>query len=287
MLDAVRQLQVPLLAVLLLGGCAAKAARVVRARSIAAGLGPTALFPLRFRRPVMVIVCVAELSVGAGLLVTAGRLGSGVPATVIRLLTAVFFAVGIGALNELRHRRPGAGCGCFGDLSDTPVGPRTITRTGLLSAAAAATIGLPPLHMPTSPAETELWLAAGVFELALIGFLSPELNEILVRLGYSEPCELSRLPVARTLATLHASSQWRKHASQVSSADPADVWREGCWRFMVYPGVACGRRVDIVFAVYLTPRRPVIRAAVLDADTGEPKGAPEGPPGSLPLYRRF
>jgi hypothetical protein len=31
--------------------------------------------------------------------------------------------------------------------------------------------------------------------------------------------------------------------------------------------MARGRRVDIVFAVYLTPRRPVIRAAVLDADT--------------------
>jgi hypothetical protein len=269
MLNTVRQLQVPLLAVLLLGGCAAKAARVVRARSVAAGLGPTALFPLRFRRPIMVMVCVTELSVGVGLLVTAGRLGAGAPATVVRLATAVFFGVGIGALNELRHRSPGAGCGCFGELSDTPVGPRTLTRTGLLSAAAAATIGLPPLHMPSSPVEAELWLAAGAFELALIGFLSPELGEILVRLGYSEPCELSRLPVARTLATLHASSQWRKHASQVSSAAPADVWREGCWRFVVYPGIARGRRADIVFAVYLAPRRPVIRAAVLDSDTGE------------------
>jgi hypothetical protein len=273
MLDTVRQLQVPLLAVLLLGGCAAKAARVVRARSVAAGLGPTTLFPLRLRRPIMVMVYVAELSVGAGLLITAGRLGAGVPATVVRLATTVFFGVGIGALNELRHRRPGAGCGCFGELSDTPVGPRTLSRTALLSAAAAATIGLPPLHMPASPVEAELWLAAGAFELALIGFLSPELGEILVRLGYSEPCELSRLPVARTLAALHASSQWRKHASQVSSAAPADVWREGCWRFVVYPGVARQRRVDIVFAVYLKARRPVIRAAVLDADTGEPQGA--------------
>jgi hypothetical protein len=278
MLTAVRQMQVPLLAVLLLGGCAAKAWRVVRARSVAAGLGPTALFPLRFRRPVMVLVWLAELGAGVGLLVTAGRLGAGVPATVIRTATAVFFGVGIGALNELRHRRPAAGCGCFGELSDTPVGLRAIARTGLLSAAAAVTIGLPPLHVPSSSADAELWLAAGTFELALIGSLSPELGEILVRLGYSEPCELARIPVARTLAALHASPQWRRLASQLSSATPADVWREGCWRFLVYPGAdprTPGRRTDIVFAVYLSPRRPVIRAAVLDADTGERAGGGE------------
>ena len=38
---------------------------------------------------------------------------------------------------------------------------------------------------------------------------------------------------------------------------------------VVYPGYARGRRVDIVFAVYLQNRRPAIRAAVLDADTDE------------------
>ena len=41
---------------------------------------------------------------------------------------------------------------------------------------------------------------------------------------------------------------------------------------MVYAGVARGRRVDIVFAVYLQSRRPVIRAAVLDAATDEVLG---------------
>jgi hypothetical protein len=38
---------------------------------------------------------------------------------------------------------------------------------------------------------------------------------------------------------------------------------------VVYPGYARGRRVDIVFAVYLQNRRPAIRVAVLDADTDE------------------
>ena len=84
----------------------------------------------------------------------------------------------------------------------------------------------------------ELWLAVLAFELSLLAFLSPELGEILVRLGYSEPCELRRLPVGRTLTALHASSQWRRYANQVTAAAPADVWREGCWRFVVYQGLA-------------------------------------------------
>jgi hypothetical protein len=74
------------------------------------------------------------------------------------------------------------------------------------------------------------------------------------------------------MAALHASSPWRRYARQISGAAPIDVWREGCWRFVVYAGVARGRRVDIVFAVYLQSRRPVIRAAVLDAATDEVLG---------------
>jgi hypothetical protein len=141
-----------------------------------------------------------------------------------------------------------------------------------LCVAAAVTIGLPPLRMPSSAATAEMWLAVLAFELSLIAFLSPELGEILVRLGYSEPCELRRLPVERTMTALHASSPWRRYARQISSAAPIDVWREGCWRFVVYAGVARDRRVDIVFAVYLQSRRPVIRAAVLDAHTDEVLG---------------
>jgi hypothetical protein len=184
----------------------------------------------------------------------------------------LFFLIAVGALNEMRQRRPDSGCGCFGELSRTPIGLRTIARPGLLCASAVATLGLPPLRMPSSSAEAELRLAVLAFELALIAFLSPELGEIMVRLGYSEPCELRRLPVERTIAALHTSSVWRKYAAQIAAAAPSDVWREGCWRFVVSPGAARGRRVDIVFAVYLQSRRPVIRAAVLGADTDEVLG---------------
>ncbi len=278
MLTAVRELQVPLLAVLLLGGCAVKAWRVLRSRSMKAVMDPAGLFPLRLRRPIVIAMCVTEFGLGLGLIATAGKIGTivpSLPAAIVRAATALFFLIAMGALNETRQRRPAAGCGCFGDFSDTPVGWRTIARAGVLCAAATATIGIPPLRMPSSSTAAELWLAVLAFELSLMAFLSPELGEILVRLGYSEPCELRRLPVERTMAALHASSQWRRYARQVSSAAPFDVWREGCWRFVAYPGFARGRRVDIVFAVYLQARRPVIRAAVLDAYTDEVLGLAE------------
>ncbi len=278
MLTALREVQIPLLAIMLLGGCAAKAWRALSSRSVTAGMGPTGLFPVHLRRPITIMMFLAELSLGLGLIGTAGRIpdaASRPPATIVRTATALFFLIAVGALNELRQRRPDSGCGCFGELSDTPIGLRTIARSGLLCASAVATIGLPALRMPSSPRQAELWLAGLAFELALIAFLSPELGEVLVRLGYSEPCELRRLPVGRTMSALHASSQWRKYARQVSTAEPADVWREGCWRFAVYPGIVRGRRVDIVFAVYLQARRPAIRVAVLDADTDEVLGMAE------------
>jgi hypothetical protein len=275
MLTAIREVQIPLLTLMLLGGGAAKAWRELRDHLGTAALGATGLFPARLQGPVTIGLVVLETGLGLGLIGTAGRLGDGpdrLPATVARAGTALFFLIAVGALNELRQRRPGSGCGCFGELSETPVGLRSMARSAVLCGAAAATLGLPPLHMPASAAEAELWLAVAAFELALLAFLSPELGEIMVRLGYSEPCELRRLPVGRTLAALHGSSQWRKYASHVSAAAPSDVWREGCWRFVVYPGMAGNRPADIVFAVYLQARRPVVRAAVLDADTGEVLG---------------
>src|ERR1700734_3944141 len=268
MFTALREVQLPVLAVMLLGGCAAKAGRALQSRSAAAGMDATGLVPLPLRRPAVVTLFTAEALLGLGLIGTVGRLGDTtprLPATIVRTATALFFLVAVGALNELRQRRPDAGCGCFGEFSDTPIGLRTITRSGVLCAAAVATIGLPPLRMPSSSAEAELCLAVLAVELVLIAFLSPELGNILVRLGYTEPCELQRIPVGRTMSVLRASSPWHRYASQVCSAEPVDVWREGCWRFVVYPGIVSGRRVDIVFAVYLQARRPAIRVAGLDA----------------------
>jgi hypothetical protein len=237
---------------------------------MASGLGPTILFPWRLRRPIMIAMCATELALGIALLATAGRAGAGLPANLARACTALFFLVATGTLYEVRLRRPDVGCGCFGELSDTPIGLRTIGRAAVLGAAAAFAVGAPPLHMPSTPGEAGFWLCVLGLELALLAALSPEVGQLLIRLGYSEPCELRRLPVARTLSALRASSQWRRYAGQVSAEAPADVWREGCWRFVVFPALAKGRRADVVFAVYLQSRRPPIRVAVLDEKTLTP-----------------
>jgi hypothetical protein len=279
MLSAIREVQIPLLAAMLLGGCGAKALRVLRARAVEVGLGPTALFPLRLRRPVAMFMCAAEMVLGIGLILTAARFGAGLPATAVRVGAAVLFLTAVGALVELRERRPDAGCGCFGDLSVTPVGLRTITRSALLAAAALATVGQPALHMPTSSGAAGLRIAIFAGEVLVIAALSPEVSEALVRLGYSEPCEVRRVSVNRTLASLGGSAVWRRYGRLVTSDAPADIWREGCWRYVVYPGQAGGRGVELIFAVYLRSRRPQIRTAMLDALTNEVLTGPQAAPG--------
>jgi hypothetical protein len=47
------------------------------------------------------------------------------------------------------------------------------------------------------------------------------------------------------------------------------MWRELCWRYVVFPAQAGNRPSEIVFAVYLRPHRPVIHAALVDSASGE------------------
>ncbi len=265
----VQEVQIPLLSAMLLGGCATKFARMLRAGSVDAVLGPTALFPMYMRRPVAMAMCVAEFGCGTALLVTAGRLGRGEPANAVRLTTAVLFLVATCALIELRASYPEAGCGCFGDFSTSPVSGRTLARSTLLSAAALATIGLPPLRPPHPGAQAGRPLGILAVELVVIAALSPELGEALVRAGYSEPCELRRLPAVRTLTALRRSPQWRRRAGVITADVPVDMWREVCWRYVVFPAWAGDREAEVVFAVYLRPHRPAIHAALVDAATGE------------------
>ena len=263
-LGTAREVQVPLLAALLLGGCLAKVRRAIYARSIAQEMGPTALFPVRLRRPVAIAVCTTELALGVGLLVTAGRFGAGSPALVVRWLTVILFATAVGTLHVLRTRRPAAGCGCFGDLSDTPVNWRTMARTALLWGAAVAGLGAPALRKPASAPEAIAVLAILAVEVCVLAALSPEFAAIMARLGYNEPCEVRRLPVTRSLNALRVSAQWRQYHRYLITKEPTDVWREGCWRFAVFPGMLTGRRVEVVFAVHLKSRHPAVRVGVFD-----------------------
>jgi len=130
-------------------------------------------------------------------------------------------------------------------------------------------MGLPPLHPLHRGAEAGRLLGILVAELVVVAALSPELGEGLVRLGYSEPCELRRLPAVRTLTALRRSSQWRRRAGLITEDVPVDMWRELCWRYVVFPARAADRKAEVVFAVHLRPRRPAIHAALVDAVTGE------------------
>jgi hypothetical protein len=121
-----------------------------------------------------------------------------------------------------------------------------------------------PLRMPESAGQAGLLLAAGAAELAALAVVSPEIGEILVRLGHPEPCEVRRIPVARTMAALRASDSWRRWRSNVLTMEPTDIWREGCWRLAVFPGIISGRNCDLVFAVHLASRRAEVRVGVLE-----------------------
>lgn len=267
-LDVVREVQIPILAVLLVCGGAAKAALAMGTRSIEAETGPTVIFPLRLRRPAAVGLCAAELVLGFGLLLTAGRVGAGVPAVAVRAATVLLFTTAVGALHELRERRPESGCGCFGELSRTPVSLRTIARTAVLCLAALSSIGVPPLRMPGSAGQAGLTLGVIAAELTVLALLSPEVGEVLTRMSHADPCELREVPLARTFSALEASAPWRRYQRFVVTEGPVDVWREGCWRFMVFPAELGSRRVEMVFAVYLAGRRAPVRVGMLDVAAG-------------------
>jgi hypothetical protein len=276
-LTAILEVQLFLVAALLLGGCLTKLARTLRTGAVDASLGPTALFPMSMRRPAALTMCLIEGGLGAGLIITAGGAGGMLTRTCVRLGAGLLFLVATSALIELRTVRPDVGCGCFGEFSTAPVSGRTIARAALLAVAALSTIDLHAIKRPPPRGALLELLTCLCIELLVIGALSPEVGEGLIRLGYSEPCELRAVSSARTLAALRHSKQWRRYASLIASDAPADVWRELCWRYVVYPSSYQERPADLVFAVFLQHRRPTIHAALVDAGTGLPLPWPAVP----------
>ncbi|WP_235030183.1 MauE/DoxX family redox-associated membrane protein [Nonomuraea solani] len=249
--------QLPNLIVLLLLGTAAKVTTVRSGgepRSLSR-LGPAVLVPKRVQAPALLVCAVCELMLAAGLLVSTHPF--------FRWGTVAFFALSTYVLLELRRRRPDAGCGCFGEVSSAPVGLRSVGRTVALTAMAGMSLWAPVpgwlavLH-PT-------WhTAAGVAVLAL---LSPEIEELIDRLRFRAPCEQRRGPAeSATLSRLRSSGTWRAHHGELASAEPYDTWRELCWRFFAFRNQSGD---DVVFAVYLTGRRPAVRMAVVSAEDSE------------------
>jgi hypothetical protein len=260
---------------MLLGASGAKLAQVLKAGGPSPAFGPAALFPVNFRRPVAIGVSAIEFSLGLGLILSAGAIGGKSPGMAFRAAACLFFIVATCALVELRVIRPDVGCGCFGDLSTAPASLRAIARSALLAIAALATIPLGSIKAPLKAADIAELLGILAAELLVMGALSPEIGEGLIRLGYSEPCELQIVPSGRTLAALHRSRQWHRHSGLITSAGPADMWRELCWRYVVYPASYDNRAANLVFAVFLKYHRPAIRAALVDATSGQPLPWPE------------
>jgi len=284
-LDALGDVQIPLLAAMLLGGCAAKAGRAVRVRSIDAALGPTALFPLSLRRWAAIALCAVEFGLGIGLIVTAGRFGAHRPAELIRLATFLLFVVATCTLIELRAARPDIGCGCFGEFSSAPITWRTLARAALLAVAALGSIKAPAMRLPKTAGGAAAFLLLLAAELVLVGTLSPEVREVLVRIGYTAPCELRLPSPEQTLAVLTRSAQWRRHSGLISDPEPVDMWRELCWRYVAFRSDYGGRDRDVVFAVYLQSYRPSVMAVMVDTATGAVQPWPAGPASGVPAWR--
>ena len=175
------------------------------------------------------------------------------------------------------------GCGCFGEVSATPVGLRALGRTVVLTAMAAGMLQTPEVSgwsMLTGITWTHAPAAIG--GLLVLLALSPEIEEAAARLRYRAPCEQRPLDTATALNRLRVSKAWQSHERLLSSTDPVDSWRELCWRFFVYPGLShSGEPVDVVFAIYLSGRHPAVRVALVGIDGQPIKAKPL--PDSLPV----
>jgi hypothetical protein len=250
--------QLPLLIAMLVLGTVAKVVTVGSGREPGAlsRLGPAVLVPERIQAPALLVCAAGELALAAGLLLTTHPL--------FRWGTVAFFALSTYVLLELRRRRPDAGCGCFGEVSSAPVGLRSIGRTVALTGMAAVSVWAPVPGWEAAVAPSWL-LVAGV---AVLAALSPEIEELIDRVRYRAPCEQRRGPAESVvLSRLRSSGTWRAHQGELASAEPHDSWRELCWRFFAFRNHDDD---DVVFAVYLTGRRPAVRMAVVSAEGSAP-----------------
>ncbi|GAA0960914.1 hypothetical protein [Actinocorallia libanotica] len=174
----------------------------------------------------------------------------------VRLATAMLLVSATWVLDEMRALRPGQGCGCFGVLSNVPVTRMTVLRTGLLGVAAAVAVPVQDTGLQVL-ADLPGWRSLlFVVEVGLIAALSPEISTVVRRRRV--PCERRAVPLRETFTALHASEPWRRYGLSRKAA-PAEVWREACWRFLVYP-LADGS--EVVFAVSLADGG--VRAATTD-----------------------
>ncbi|WP_199486313.1 hypothetical protein [Actinomadura logoneensis] len=305
MVTVVEDVQVLLLAGVLLAACLAKLAVREPVAAASHGHGGTRVHGVPIaHRPAHVLLLLRGRRGGIALGLAEGVLGLALLLSsqlLVRVVAAVGFAGATWAVLELRARRPEGGCGCFGGLSVKRVGRRSVLRAALFTTAAVVSLGASRSGVDVPRLDDVRVAGVLLLELALFASLSPELA-LLCRLVHRRartfgrrahrdvPCGRRPSPLAETLATLHASSAWLVFENALVSAVPLDVWREGCHRFLVYRARLHGTDMDIVFAVSTAARDREVRHALLPARAPAPAPVPDSvphPPAAIARAREF
>lgn len=248
MISALRDAQIPFLALILLAASGAK---------LAGRKGTVTL-----------TVAVSESVLAIALLTT--RFG------LVRLASVVFFATATSVVAERVQRGADEGCGCFGTLSAAPSGRRGVVRAAMMMVCSVVALAVPGSGLEVIWAATPQLVTVLAAEVALFLALSPELTVVVDRSFHQTPCELRDVPLAETYGTLRASRAWRANSDLLTGEEPSDVWREQCHRFVAYPAEIDGRPGDVVFAVPVGGRPRSVRVGIVVDQIGEPRQDPLG-----------
>jgi hypothetical protein len=244
MTELFREVQIPFLATLLLAGAATKA--------LPHGRTPVLV---RYRGDGFALTLAAVEAVLGLLLLTTSLF-------VVRLASVVFFATATSMVADLVRRGSEEACGCFGRLSTAPARRLGVVRAAVLTGSAVAAAGVPKTGVQILGSMGGRSVALLVVDCALFLVLSPEVVSAAQRRLHPIPCELRDVPLDATYATLRSSAAWQEHAASLTSAEPTDVWRELCHRYLAYPGEINGRPVEVVFAVPVDGGPAAVRAGV-------------------------
>lgn len=258
MVEVLREVQLPLLSLVLLLAAIGKAAS--RPENHA---GPMGGRVSASGRNAVYVQAGVEAALAGTLLLAGGWFGAAVTFGV-----GIYFCGAVLALLVRRARDPLGGCGCFGDLSSGPVGLRMIVRAALLAVAAIAATGVGVSGMDVMRDMTGQHWAVFAGAILVLLLLSPEAPEAVRRLARRDSCTVREVPLARTMARLRTSDVWRANAGFVGDRSPAEIWRYGCWRMLRFRGRREGTDTDLVFAVSLKRRSTAIHAVFADPDTG-------------------
>ncbi|QVQ50556.1 hypothetical protein J4H86_16810 [Spiractinospora alimapuensis] len=258
MVEVLREIQLPLLSLVLLLAAIGKGASRPEHHT-----GPMGGRTSASGRNAVYVQSGVEAVLAGTLLLASGWFGAAVTFGV-----GIYFCGAVLALLVRRARDPLGGCGCFGDLSSGPVGTRMIVRAALLAVAAIAATGVGVSGMDVVRHMTGQHWTVFAGALLVVVLLSPEVPEAVRRLALRDSCTVREVPLARTIARLRTSDVWRANAGFVGDRSPAEVWRYGCWRMLRFRGRREGTDTDLVFAVSLKRRSTAVHAVFADPETG-------------------